>query len=281
MGEADVKISHEKERKENMYGMLAQAKNRFRCTRTIYTAAVGALAFFGLLTSASATPFGNLAIDGCAGGGVDVNATSITWLGTPGGMAKPGYGCIDTTNGGAGTNVTFSGGTLGPGVTGEIKDLTLGVTPGTDFMDFTGASSLIFNLSNFSPGPSNTNCATLSLFQTCAVVPGSFFVLELVPGGTGSCPAGISGNCQTGVTLVANGTVSDATGTSNWSGSFTTQIATLSPAQIQATILAGGTIGSSESGAFTITTIPEPLSFSMIGLGLVALAIVGRKKLRV
>lgn len=244
-------------------------------------AAVGALAFFGLLTTASASPFGNLAIDGCSGGGVNVNSSSITWLGAPGGLAQAGYGCIDTTNGGAGTNVTFNGGTLGPGVTGEIKDLTLGVTPGTDFMDFTGASNLIFDLSNFAAGPSNTNCSTLSLFQTCAVVAGSSFVLELVPGGSGTCPVGISGNCQTDVSLIANGTARDGVGVpSTWSGSFTTQIATMSPAQIQAAILSGGTIGSSESGSFTISTVPEPLSFSMIGLGLIALAVVGRRKIR-
>lgn len=270
-----------------MYEIFAHVKHRFRC-KTVYSAAVGVLAFFGLLGVASATPMGNLAVAGCAGGGVNVNATTITWLGTPGGLAQTGYGCIVTTNGGLGTSVTYAGGgPLVAGVTGEIKDLTLGVTSGTDFMDFTGNPNLIFDLSGFLPGPSNTNCATLTaLFQTCAVVAGSFFVLELDPGGTGTCPAGISGTCQTKVGLnIALSTVRDGTlPNSTWTGSFSTQIPTMSPGQIQTIILGGGTVGSSEAGAFTITpptSVPEPLSFWMIGLGLIALAIVARRKVRI
>lgn len=260
----------------------AQVKTYFKNKTTIrrlFTVAVGALALFSFLPAASANPVGNLQLATC--GGVNVNATAITWLGAPGGLGQAGYGCVQSQSGGVGTGVTYSGGTLGPNVTGEIKSLTLGVTPGTDFMDFTGHPNLIFDLGGFLPGPANTNCGTLALFGSCAVTAGSSFVLTLNPGGTGTCPAGISGNCDTSITLnLATSTVRDlGNGTSSsYSGFFTTQITTLSPAQIQAAILAGATVGSGASGSFTINSVPEPVTFVMIGAGLIGITLLKRRK---
>jgi len=262
----------------------ALAKNVKNRQRPLFTVALTVLALVSFLPTASASPIGNLQIATC--GGVNVNATSIIWLGAPGGLGQAGYGCINTQAGGVGTSVTYSGGTLGPNVNGEIKSLTFGVTPGIDFMDFTGHPNLIFDLSGFLPGPSNTNCSTLTLFSSCAVTAGSPFVLTLQPGGTGTCPAGISGTCDTSVTLnIATSTVRDLGNSSStpYSGFFTTQIANLSPAQIQAAILAGGTVGSGASGSFTLTPapgVPEPVTYFMSGAGLLGLAFLKRRKAR-
>lgn len=269
-----------------MHRMFAQINAFSKNTRTILFTAIGLLAFCSAIPMAHATPMGNLAIAGCAAAGVNVNANSITWLGSPGGLAQAGYGCVNTTSGGLGTNLTYSGGTLSSGVNGEIKSLVLSPpTSGIDFMDFTGNPNLIFDLAGFLPGPASTSCGTLALFQSCAVAAGSPFVLELDPGGTGLCPAGVGGgnNCQTKISLnIANSVVRDLGNGSSalWTGSFSTQIPTMSPSQIQSAIIAGATIGSSEAGAFTLFTVPvpEPVTFVMIGGGLIGLAMLRRRK---
>jgi len=248
--------------------------------RQLFPVLLGALALISLSTTASASPVGNLQIDTC--GGVNVTATAITFLGTPGGKGQSGYGCINSSAGGVGTNITYSGGTLGAGVNGEIKSLTFGVTAGTDFMDFTGVPNLIFDLAGFNPGPSNTNCATLTLNSSCSAAAGSPFILELVQGGTGTCPVGISGNCETSVGLSIQPSILHDLGNGTsalYSGLFSTTISTMSPAQIQATILTpGGTVGSGGTGSFTATAIPEPSSMLLIGMGLIGLAASRKRK---
>jgi len=251
--------------------------------RTLFAVALGAFAFVSLLPTASASPIGNLQINTC--GGVNVNGTAITWLGAAGGLGQAGYGCLQSSAGGVGTGVTYSGGTLVDGVSGEIKSLVFGVTPGTDFMDFTGHPNLIFDLAGFLAGPSNIGCSTLSLFDACAVAPGSPFVLQLQPGGTGTCPVGISGNCQTSITLnIADSLVRDLGDSSSsiYTGNFTTQITTQSPGQIQAAILGGGTIGSAASGSFTLSAaaVPEPVTYLLGGAGLVLFAMLKKRRIR-
>src|SRR5689334_24181267 len=157
---------------------------------------------------------GFLDVANCAGGGVTVTATAIDWQ-------LP----VDGTNGGivtgTTTNLTYSGGTLGSGVTGTILDLSTSTSlPLSGFMTFSG-TPLNFTLTSIAPGSSNTACAALSNFQTCSVSAGSPFVLELLPGG------------QTSITLVTFGTATDGSGTSNWQGLFTAQLPNMTPAQIQ------------------------------------------------
>jgi hypothetical protein len=211
----------------------------------------------GVYTPAAfATPMGLLATANCPGGGVSVTSTLIDW--TPTG---PG-GCTVT---GDPTNVSYSGGSLLPGVTGTIQDITIGVTvlPLSNFMTFAG---LNFTLSVIGPGPSANNCASLTPFETCAVYTGSPFGLTLLP------------DNSTIVSLPASGTVTDSTGTSNWSGAFTEPISNMTPAQVQSLICPGGALpctggGSSDTistyaGHFTISAVvPEPATLSSILLG--------------
>jgi hypothetical protein len=217
--------------------------------------------------AASATPMGLLATANCPGGGVTVSATMIDW--SPAGAG----GCTVT---GDPTNVTHTGTggpALLPGVTGTIQDLTFGVTmlPVANFMTFPGLS---FTLTTIGPGPSTTNCAGLTAFQTCAAFAGSPFGLQLLPDNT------------TSVVLPVTGTVTDSTGTSTWIGAFTQPVSDLTPAQLQTLINAGGSKTTTYAGHFTITAgqtiVPEPATLSSILLGglLVAGGLFRRRSVR-
>jgi hypothetical protein len=221
--------------------------------------ALSAVVFFALIPSASAAAVGTLNEANCAGGGVIVNATTITWL--PVGTVA-GTGCIDT---GIGTALAYSGGLLGPGVAGNIADLTPGGIV-DDFMTFSG-TTLDFVLDGFTaPATTNgTNCAGTTTGQTCVAVAGSPFILTNL------------GSGDTGVSLTAFGTILDGGTTSNWSGSFTTQL-NMTPGAIQTDILGGGSVTSTHSAQFLVTTVPEPASLAMIGAGLIGLAFATRKR---
>src|ERR1035437_9567536 len=185
-------------------------------TRGWRFAAVGALAFFSLIPAASAGAVGSFNESSCSGGGVTVGGTTIVWspVGTVGGT-----GCINT---GLGTLLTYSGGTLGAGVTGNIMNLTAGGGAVDQFMTFTG-TTLDFVLTSLGPGSPNLVCAGLAVGASCSAVPLSPFILTNTGGG------------NTGVSLTAVGTIVDGGVPSTWFGSFTTQL-TQSPDAVQSTI---------------------------------------------
>ena len=224
--------------------------------------------------TAMATPMGNLNIANCTGGGVTVSAAAITF--SPAGTVA-GTGCIATGIGTPTTLVTYTGGgPLVPGVTGNIKNLTAGPPILVDlFMTFTGNPNLDFQLVGLGPGVANTNCAGLADGSSCSVFAGSPFILT-------------KNSTGTSVSLLAFGTVVDTTGTAGWNGGFTTQITGQTPDQIDVTICGaegrtaltctGSSIASTHSAQFTLTTIPEPASLSMLLLG--GFALLGIKRIR-
>ena len=216
----------------------------------------GSIVLLGCSSTAMATAIGPLNVANCSGGGVTVNATTISW--SPAGTVA-GTGCIDT---GLGTNVSYSGGTLGAGVTGNIKNLSTSTSGPTDqFMTFTG-STLDFVLTGLGPGSANTNCSGLAVGGSCSVVAGSPFLLTNLGGG------------NTAVGLSATGTVTDGGVLSFWKGAFTTQL-NLDASTIQSDILAGQSISSTHSGQFVVSSVPEPTTLSMLLLG--GLALMGTK----
>lgn len=228
--------------------------------------AAAVLTLLTLAPAAGATVIGHLDVANCSGGGVTVTATSIDWVPPVDGTT----GCVIT---GVNTSVTYSGGTLGSGATGTITDLgPSNPLPVTDFLTFSTAPGLHFDLTTLGPGPSNTSCTGVlnPNAASCAVFPGSPFILQSTATGTS-------------VTLSASGVARDSSATiSNWIGAFTTQIAGITPAQIQATILSGGSVTSTFSGDFAITVVPEPSTLGSMALGalLVAGSLIRRRGTR-
>jgi PEP-CTERM motif len=224
---------------------------------------LAAVAVCGFAGSAMATPVGILNTANCGGGGVDVTATTITWLPAAG----AGVGCITT---GLGTNVSYTGGTLGAGVNGQIKNLTVGGGAVDLFMSFTG-TPLDFVLTGLGPGSSTICSGAVGLNQTCSATATSPFVLTNL-------------GANTGVSLTAFGTANDGGGGSaNWTGAFTTQLSGLTLTQVLTILGNGGTIESTHSASFTVSaaSVPEPATLSMMGLGLLGLGLIGRRKRKV
>jgi hypothetical protein len=222
----------------------------------------------GLLFStqrASASVIGSLLLDG---GSVTVSAGALTW------------------NGPATVN-SFTDLTYGPGLplptgtssTVDLENLPPGSLPSADFMTFTLAPTLFFNLSTIGPGSSNTNCAA----PPCSVFAGSPIILR-------------QGSEGTVVDLGLSGTATDGTlPVSNWIGEFSETITALpgftgviTPLDIQEyfggpTSPTAAKITSTYSGTFVATltsTVPEPstLSMALTGAGLMLLAVTRRRK---
>ena len=235
--------------------------------------AVMASAIF--VPSASAGVTGGLTFSACSGGGVAVNFATIDFQNP----VLLGYGCLDT---GAGTALTYANTattttTIGSGVAGTVNDLGY-PPPGSGNVGFITINGVSLDLLTIGPGVGNTACsATLnSSNPACSVFAGSPFILA--PTSTG-----------TSISLDVSGSARDFTSSySTWIGDFTTQIAGLTPLQIQQTIcgpgggctgVGGGTILASYSFSGEASS-PEPVSMVLIGGGLIALAGLKRRKQR-
>ena len=249
-------------------------KKRYSLKLGVMSLAVLAWATFA--PSASAAVIGTL-FSGSSGL-VTVTTTSITWNTDPG-ASSPGTWNGEVANG---TNLTFLGCTGGLGSAGclfngegidinHLGPFVNGVTvlPVDNFLTFAENPALDFKLTAVSPGSINLNCFVLNVGDSCSVVPGSPIILTY-----------LSGN-RTAVQMSMLGTATDGSGqTSNWTGGFSATLPDMTPAQVETFFGANpnGAISASNSGSFFATTVPEPVSMALIGGGLLALAVIRRRK---
>jgi hypothetical protein len=238
-------------------------------SRLATAAAIVTCGFFNA-PKAYGTVIGTLQL-GSGADTVTVSATNITWNGP---FSVSG-----------GTTLTYNAGTPLPiSSTGTIMNLVAPTTfPVIDFLSFTAAPALFFDLSTIGPGSASTNCAAAThIGDSCSAFAGSPFILTLTATGTT-------------VELSGTGLATDSTpNVSKWIGQFQTTITTLStvpagqivtPLNIQNFFATpGAAIVSPYSGTFvaTFTPVPESSTLAMmfVGSGLILASVVRRRKQR-
>jgi hypothetical protein len=155
----------------------------------------------------------------------------------------------------------FTGGMVGPGMVGMLRDVTAGGGPVIDFMTFVSAPTLQFDLTGFVPGSALICSAATPLLTPCSPTPGSPFVLT---------DRGPFTDVSFGLFLT--GREVGTGGTAPWAGGFTTQVAGQTPGAIQSALGSGGAVGSTYSAMFAssgpTTVIPEPATLLLVATGL-------------
>jgi len=249
-----------------------------------------AIAAAAAVSTASATPIGQLSIGIVTGGGVTVSATRIDFFPPTNATGAPAYGDFAVGNP---TSISYGTGSTLTAATnpyGQIKDIDVGSGPIANFIQFyTGplASPLapipVFDLSMVLPGGAAQgalgNCAGVtSLGTSCSplvTAGGVSFVSPFVLTNRGNYT-----DVSLGVELIGR----DGVGAnSNWTGGFTAQIINLSngnratPDAIQSWLNSGNSITNTISGTFSGTAIPEPASMTLIGSGLALAGLLGRR----
>jgi hypothetical protein len=226
----------------------------------------------GLLTLALAVPASADPITGVLNftGSVRVSATTIDWipLGGPEGdlfAQFPGTGYFSNIyQPVAGVNMGDSI-DLGPGTSLPLANfLNQFVTPDPQYND------LSFTLTQVKI-PSLPICTGAEIIgQSCVAFLGSPFILTRTANGS-SVEFDIAG-FFIDPSFGDNGTLNTAIGV------YTSPNVALTPIQIRNTILAGGVVDAAYSANITATAVPEPLTLTLLGSGLLGIGLRARRR---
>jgi hypothetical protein len=224
----------------------------YKRIRAIGAAAIVALGLVG--SHASAAVLGNLNIANTVGGGLTITSNSVDFLQPVGG----GNGAMGS---GAGSSVSYTSGTLLSNSNGTIKDIS-GGGPIVDFMTFATDPNLHFDLTSVGPGVANTAAVNVLDPNTAPSSPsvGSPFILQSTFTGTT-------------LTFVVAGIARDLSSPdSAWTGVFTTQLAGVTPFQVQQALLDTGSFTSTYSASINASgAVPEPGSIALLLAGVLPL----------
>lgn len=171
------------------------------------------------------------------------NGTSLQFAGCSGSLGSPG--CLSATEA-----ISFAQNTPITGV----------LATNNPFIIFAAHPLLQFTAAFIGPGSANTNCATaVGIGDSCSPSAGSPLVLTKTAVGTT-------------VSFGIGGTATDGAGSSVWVGQLASPFTGETPAQIQG-LLATGSVTSAQAGSFVAasTTVPEPATISLLGIGLLVL----------
>jgi len=226
----------------------------------------------GLLTLALAVPASADPITGQLNftGAVRVTATTVDWvpLGGPEGdlfTTFPGTGYfsqiyLPTSGVNMGDSIDLGPATVLP-LAKFLNDFT---TP------FAVYDDLSFTLTSIAV-PSVPVCTGSEIVgQTCVAFVGSPFLLTRTTTGT-SVEFDVFG-------FFVDPTYSADSANNVASGVYSSQISGLTPNQIRLTILAGQPVDASYSAQYTATAVPEPLTLTLLGSGLLGIGLRARRR---
>lgn len=266
----------------------------FAITLLAVPAFVQATALTGQLT-VNAT--GNVAVGLCTGstsnfcidfdytGGLGTDTTNNVQIAT---------GTVDGNSDSAAYNisnnfVTLNGGTANGGGTPPatqviVADLNSAAEPiGTmvsdpNFVTFNNGSVWNITLTEVQNGVDGaTGCSASVAAGTTCTPPGTPFNME----NTGTCSAGNLANCNVTISFTFLGTANNGSATSSVSGTFQTTFSGTDYQNILAAIGKGEDVVTSNSGTFfmtPVTGVPEPITSALIGVGLLGLGVMRRKR---
>jgi hypothetical protein len=231
-------------------------------------------------------------------GNAQVGATFLNWLcnqpGAPTGSCGATSGNIAVASS-TGTFTAFNGNF------GYIKDISeagqpIQNTPFVTLANFiTFVNALNAPLSNITldlteiPEGTDTPSATCTGAAASHCTPTSpAFVNANNPGGLSAFNLDYNSTVNsttasfTFLGIVHDNVAGDNPSTASFAGTFSEPISNTTPAQLLATISTGGTVTAAygQQGSLTITVVPEPVTLSLVGAGLLGLGVWGRKRQR-